>query len=180
MKTIEDRLTALESRMTHAESALHDLGMRPVHYPGKTRPTYEWMHERAAGLVKLPHPVEGEVFVKCGFLGADYVAEVINLCEDDIDPVGMLTRAGQFAFNAWRNAGPERDCIAKWIPEIVASRGDYGQCRPAACLAWAERMVREHERERVATLYQHGAIGHDSYESGTRNIEDGNVHLIEA
>ena len=101
-------------------------------------------------------------------------------CEDDVDPVEFLSRAGQFAFTAWRNAGPERDCIAKWIPEIIRSRGNYGQCRPQACRAWAERMVREHERERVATLYQHGAIGHDSYESGTRNIEDGNVHLIEA
>jgi len=177
MKTIEQRLSRLESQMNHANSALHDLGMRPVHYPNAYREHFEWMHHKEPGLLRLPHPVEGEVFIKCGFL-KDYHTEIINLCEDDIDPIKMLTDAGSMAFTAWRNAGSFRDTIGKWIPEIVSSRGDYGACKPQACRAWAERMMREYESERNHLLYEHGAIGGDSYED-FRNLED-NVQLAES
>lgn len=179
--TVEQRLASLEDRMNHMDSALSDLGMRPVHYPMATRSHHEWAHEREPWLVKLPHPIETEVFIKTGFL-KDYHTEVINFCEDDLDPVEILAKAGRMAFSAWRRTTEPgiRQAIGAWIPEIVASRSDYGICRPDACLKWAERKFAEYRSEQIALLYQHGAIGHDSYQSGVRNLEDHNLHLAQS
>lgn len=143
-KTLEERLAILEARVHHADAALFDLGMRPVHYPGKTRETYEWMHRKNPGLAELPHPVEGSVFIKLGFLD-QYPAEVISLLDPTEDDIAdFLAMVGTHAFRAWQRGGlSERVAIQKWIPEIVASRGDYGTCNPKAARTWAERIITE-------------------------------------